>query len=41
MFVAPLAGAWIEIVLERLKGIKGPVAPLAGAWIEISYARIC
>ncbi len=33
--VAPLAGAWIEII----RGAKAPitvlVAPLAGAWIEI------
>ena len=33
--VAPLAGAWIEIVGENLKLLKGDVAPLAGAWIEM------
>ena len=33
--VAPLAGAWIEIV-EAAKELKSiDVAPLAGAWIEI------
>ena len=33
--VAPLAGAWIEIVsLENGKMVV-TVAPLAGAWIEI------
>ncbi len=35
--VAPLVGAWIEI----LRGIQAPplhtVAPLVGAWIEIAY----
>ena len=35
VFVAPLAGAWIEI-LGCASGIYVPaVAPLAGAWIEI------
>ena len=34
-FVAPLAGAWIEIRF-RVKASRGiEVAPLAGAWIEI------
>ena len=33
--VAPLAGAWIEIMItcQKIECIK--VAPLAGAWIEI------
>ena len=33
--VAPLVGAWIEIVflLDLFRGVK--VAPLVGAWIEI------
>ena len=35
--VAPLAGAWIEIVLTKIARSPLPVAPLAGAWIEILY----
>ena len=36
MEVAPLAGAWIEIVSTTwVRSIAGNVAPLAGAWIEI------
>ena len=34
-FVAPLAGAWIEMLKEDLKAQTDWVAPLAGAWIEI------
>ena len=35
-FVAPLAGAWIEIRIVLIANITDtPVAPLAGAWIEI------
>ena len=33
--VAPLAGAWIEIVVKINISPYIPVAPLAGAWIEI------
>ena len=36
-FVAPLAGAWVEMIREMLE--KDPsitVAPLAGAWVEIT-----
>ena len=34
-YVAPLAGAWIEIcAMARLIRLQH-VAPLAGAWIEI------
>ena len=34
--VAPLAGAWIEIVVRRGSPVVDiDVAPLAGAWIEI------
>ena len=33
--VAPLAGAWIEIVPFKGLGEVLSVAPLAGAWIEI------
>ena len=34
--VAPLAGAWIEIVFGMEALILAAVAPLAGAWIEIT-----
>ena len=37
MLVAPLAGAWIEIVIGMDKEKFRNVAPLAGAWIEILY----
>ena len=33
--VAPLAGAWIEILGRQYNDCGEPVAPLAGAWIEI------
>ena len=33
--VAPLAGAWIEIIMEDVADTYDAVAPLAGAWIEI------
>ena len=33
--VAPLAGAWIEIIFYLLISYLLIVAPLAGAWIEI------
>ena len=33
--VAPLAGAWIEIIVSGLFCTAYVVAPLAGAWIEI------
>ena len=35
-FVAPLAGAWIEINVAVISSMDNLVAPLAGAWIEIS-----
>ena len=35
LFVAPLAGAWIEIPPDSNTAIMSYVAPLAGAWIEI------
>ena len=35
MKVAPLAGAWIEILNSYLYSPDYSVAPLAGAWIEI------
>ena len=33
--VAPLAGAWIEIIGFELHPEHEKVAPLAGAWIEM------
>ena len=33
--VAPLVGAWIEILKNDDKGLWETVAPLVGAWIEI------
>ena len=33
--VAPHAGAWIEIVIQKAGEIAEVVAPHAGAWIEI------
>ena len=37
--VAPLAGAWIEILLMSAPFPADCVAPLAGAWIEIVTAE--
>ena len=37
--VAPLAGAWIEIVIPDNQPETVSVAPLAGAWIEIAFLR--
>ncbi len=34
--VAPLVGAWIEIVPKRRVQAPTYVAPLVGAWIEIA-----
>ena len=33
--VAPLAGAWVEIVICLILFTANRVAPLAGAWVEI------
>ena len=33
--VAPLAGAWVEIVMQGALKSGKTVAPLAGAWVEI------
>ena len=33
--VAPLVGAWIEIIAKLYKYVPIFVAPLVGAWIEI------
>ena len=39
--VAPLVGAWIEIIYENLLNLREiRVAPLVGAWIEILSMRI-
>ena len=35
--VAPLVGAWIEILGFDFKNQRNIVAPLVGAWIEIRY----
>ena len=37
--VAPLVGAWIEIITEHPVETGYNVAPLVGAWIEIQYFR--
>ena len=34
-WVAPHAGAWIEIQASAAMGAENEVAPHAGAWIEI------
>ena len=34
-YVAPLVGAWIEIVITKTSYFDLTVAPLVGAWIEI------
>ena len=34
--VAPLGGAWIEILCKLDKALIAKVAPLGGAWIEIT-----
>ena len=35
MPVAPLVGAWIEIIINNINHSMNIVAPLVGAWIEI------
>ena len=37
--VAPLAGAWIEMIAGIRDGRFERVAPLAGAWIEIDLGN--
>ena len=37
--VAPFAGAWIEILKEKILYLCIIVAPFAGAWIEIPGSR--
>ena len=36
MLVAPLVGAWIEIIIRSTTHHQKVVAPLVGAWIEIN-----
>ena len=38
--VAPLVGAWIEIVFCVIFFCQINVAPLVGAWIEISHSGL-
>ena len=38
--VAPLVGAWIEIVLAGFFDTTKVVAPLVGAWIEIALLTL-
>ena len=35
-YVAPLVGAWIEILTLFSVLVRGLVAPLVGAWIEMA-----
>ena len=37
--VAPLVGAWIEILSMRIDTNQETVAPLVGAWIEIQKTQ--
>ena len=37
--VAPLVGAWIEILFLSSEDSVDYVAPLVGAWIEINQER--
>ena len=39
VFVAPFAGAWIEIRSQSIFWFWTMVAPFAGAWIEIASMR--
>ena len=39
IYVAPFAGAWIEIGTPGVSADIVAVAPFAGAWIEIPYPR--
>ena len=40
MRVAPLAGAWIEMLTIVSGTLRHHVAPLAGAWIEIELEKV-
>ena len=37
--VAPLVGAWIEIIISKAMKKADEVAPLVGAWIEIIISK--
>ena len=37
--VAPFAGAWIEMITDKVVGVVQSVAPFAGAWIEIAIVH--
>ena len=39
IYVAPLVGAWIEIMVFLPLTIRSSVAPLVGAWIEIQEIK--
>ena len=39
IYVAPLVGAWIEILTLWSYSSPAPVAPLVGAWIEIDFSQ--
>ena len=39
-YVAPCAGAWIEIFCTAGLACARPVAPCAGAWIEIEEENL-
>ena len=38
--VAPLVGAWIEIIFPGYPGKSKTVAPLVGAWIEMFVEKV-
>ena len=38
--VAPLAGAWVEMLSHIYDSTKALVAPLAGAWVEIPVTEL-
>ena len=40
-YVAPFAGAWIEIIFNIRSDAVRKVAPFAGAWIEIANISAC
>ena len=39
--VAPIVGAWIEILRFHVSVPGSYVAPIVGAWIEIEYSQPC
>ena len=40
VWVTPLAGVWIEILIRRILSRKADVTPLAGVWIEIELRNV-